>query len=92
MWYPFFSVPPVGTITVVLPAFIASRVSSHVSSSMNTVSGGRVGVLLAGAVSIVGSSGPARSAGGRAAAAAAAAATALGLAAARPAPGAPRRR
>ena len=54
MWYPFFSVPPVGTITVVFPAFIASRVSSQVSSSMNTVSGARVGVLPAGAVSIVG--------------------------------------
>ena len=54
MWYPFFSVPPVGTITVVFPAFSASRVSSHVSSSMNTVSGACVGVLLAGAVVMVG--------------------------------------
>src|ERR1044072_7449667 len=60
MEYPFFSVPPVGTITVVFPAFIASRVSSHVNSSMNTVSGACVGVLLAGAVVIV--AGTARSA------------------------------
>ena len=36
MWYPFFSVPPVGMMTVVFPAFSASRVSSQVSSSMKT--------------------------------------------------------
>ena len=43
-------------MNTVLPAFIASRVSSHVSSSMNTVSGALVGVIDAGAVFIVGSS------------------------------------
>src|SRR5687767_2823158 len=65
MWYPFFSVPPIGTINTVLPAFIASRFSSHVSSSTNTVSGALVGVLLAGAVVIVGPVGGAGAFGGR---------------------------
>src|SRR5437588_6357612 len=38
MWEPFCSVPPIGTITVVLPARIWSRNSVQVSSSRNTVS------------------------------------------------------
>ena len=75
MWYPFFSVPPVGTITVVLPAFSASRVSSHVNSSMKTVSGACDGVP-AGAVSNVGRRGPAGCGAALAAATAAAAPTA----------------
>ena len=37
---PFGSIPPVEMMTVVLPAFIASRTSIHVISSSQTVSGG----------------------------------------------------
>src|SRR5215217_863570 len=37
---PFGSIPPVETITVVLPALTASRTSIHVMSSIQTVSGG----------------------------------------------------
>src|SRR5262245_3001526 len=36
---PFCSVPPVGTISVVVPARTRSRTSVHVSSSSDTVSG-----------------------------------------------------
>src|ERR1051325_5548601 len=36
---PFCSVPPVGMMIVVLPAAMASRTSTHVMSSRNTVSG-----------------------------------------------------
>src|SRR5689334_20567527 len=36
---PFCSVPPIGTITVVIPASIAARNSVHVKSSRNTLSG-----------------------------------------------------
>src|SRR6188474_585193 len=39
MWGPFCSVPPVGTMTVVLPAAMRSRTSSQVSCSRKTVSG-----------------------------------------------------
>src|SRR4026209_813446 len=39
MWGPFCSVPPVGMMMVILPAAIASRHSTHVQSSRNTVSG-----------------------------------------------------
>src|SRR5687767_4143811 len=39
MWGPFCSVPPVGIITVVLPAAIPSRSSTQVSSSRNTLFG-----------------------------------------------------
>src|SRR5687768_14469444 len=52
-------------MNTVLPAFIASRFSSHVSSSMNTVSGALVGVLLAGAVIMVGPVGAAAAFWGR---------------------------
>src|SRR5450631_584691 len=36
MWGPFCSVPPMGTMMVVLPAWVASRTSIHVSSSRKT--------------------------------------------------------
>ena len=36
---PFCSVPPIGTMTVVLPAWISSRSSVQVSSSRNTLGG-----------------------------------------------------
>ena len=46
---PFCSVPAVPMMTVVLPALIRSRTSAHVSSSMNTVSGGLPDGAVAGA-------------------------------------------
>src|SRR6187455_261597 len=39
MWNPFFSVPPVGTMTTVRPAAIDSRISADVRSSMNRPDG-----------------------------------------------------
>src|SRR5712692_6646814 len=42
---PFCSVPPIGTMTVVPPACIRSRISVQVSSSRNTVSGVSANVL-----------------------------------------------
>src|SRR5712664_2801268 len=41
---PFGSIPPVEMMTVVLPAFTASRTSIHVMSSIHTVSGGVSGL------------------------------------------------
>src|SRR2546426_3548243 len=43
---PFCSVPPIGTMMVVVPVLMTARSSVHVSSSRNTVSGGwaRAGV------------------------------------------------